>query len=203
MLLSSVKNSFGRVNIITILLLVLAFAFYAKLSQKHMEIMLQIIICLLPDAIAIQLPKTIFKINRIMSIYKRPIVNTRIFCTECLQFYSGQNIKESVHKLHSKAYLILYDLKDLYSMKLYNSTFCKNLVKGIMKKSGNYLEGRFHNITYFLIDIQDGRIIRTMKKKLNLLYPKTNQSVSIFIDGISIFKSSDIGLYPGKFDSQY
>lgn len=192
MLLSSVKNSFGRVNIITILLLVLAFAFYAKLSQKHMEIMLQIIICLLPDAIAIQLPKTIFKINRIMSIYKRPIVNTRIFCTECLQFYSGQNIKESVHKLHSKAYLILYDLKDLYSMKLYNSTFCKNLVKGIMKKSGNYLE-----------DIQDGRIIRTMKKKLNLLYPKTNQSVSIFIDGISIFKSSDIGLYPGKFDSQY
>lgn len=41
----------------------------------------------------------------------------------CMEFYSEQNIQSSVHRLHSKAYLVMFKIIDLYIIKLMNSQF--------------------------------------------------------------------------------
>lgn len=79
---------------------------------------MNIIVCLLPTAVATEVPKTLYKVYQAIELYHKPESETQIYCTSCMQFYKERGVQSNIHKLHPKATLVLYDIRDLYRMKL-------------------------------------------------------------------------------------
>lgn len=169
-------------------MLIFAIALFIHIPQTAIELFLNLIVSILPSHLACLLPRSFYSLNKLFDLYQQPRSYVKHYCINCIQFYEKNQVSKSIHKFHEKSHLIYYDLNDIYNIKLQNRKFCNDLLSG--------LSSRNHQLQ--LNDINSGRISRTMRKYLNLLYPKQNRNAALFVDGVAIYNSSSVSLFPGK-----
>jgi len=105
--------------------------------------------------------------------------NIKNSCSDCIEFYEKKDIKK-MHKKHNNVQLIFYDINEILKLKLFNTKFCRDLLKGLQQEDENEF------------NIRNARIAQDMRKYLNLLFPKQNRNCALFIDGVAIYNSSTV-----------
>lgn len=68
-----------------------------------------------------------------MKVFDQPQPKILKYCESCMEIYEKKSVNSTIHKLHNNSTLVLYDIKQIYRMKLMNSNFCKSLIKGEIK----------------------------------------------------------------------
>ncbi|HLU86887.1 MAG TPA: hypothetical protein VKZ44_03965 [Taishania sp.] len=184
-----IPNTFGNLNIITLLVIIFAFIIHVRLSNSQLEDLLVMMAVTLPPHVVSYFPITSHKFNKIFDSIRKPQYEVFHYCAQCGNEYEKNKIPRETHSLQ-KGMLIIYDLNSILQLKFKSKEFCRSLLKGIINKH----ESNFNSLSTNC----NGRIHRTLRKYLNVLYPDTNISYSLFTDGVRAFKSSKLHLYPGR-----
>lgn len=187
---TSIKDSYGRITIGILLLLILGILFYLNIPSSNLDILLQFALLILPIDLALKFPSSKYVFWKYIGLYKQSKPIMKEYCTTCLQFYTKESICYKIHKLDS-AKVIVFSVNELISMKLKQKEYCKTLLKSIKNSYPKNIEDLSH--------ICHGRVITSMRKFLNLLYPIHHFPLAVFVDGVAAFKSSFSSIYPGKY----
>jgi len=188
-LLTLIKESLGNLNFICLLLIIFAFITYVRIPTKHIEDMLSVITAILPQHLVTFFPDTLYKFQQIFEIILKPEFRRISYCTKCFQVYEQHGIQSCCNEFANGTF-VLFDLKSVIELKLKSQEFCSDLLKGIIYSRNSEKER--------LQTICDGRVIQEFRKYVNILYPLTSLSFSIYIDGVSAFKSSKASIVPSK-----
>jgi hypothetical protein len=188
-----IPGSFGNMNIITLLICIFGFIIHARLSANFIESLLLLIAGTLPSLVVNYFPTTLYQFNKFFNELEQPTYSVIRYCTCCSKEYDEKHVPSTSHKVN-KGLMILYDINSILRLKLKSKQFCSELLLGLKAKE---LQQQSDNSDE-LCNICDGRIIRELRQVLNALYPHTNLSFSLFLDGVKAFKSSNLHLYPCK-----
>lgn len=187
-LLTQIRGSLGDLNFICLLLLIFAFVVYTRLPQNHIDDLLSLIVLVIPSNVVSDFPDNLYKFNQIFDKILKPNYRTIKYCASCYKVYENHNIQSQCHSSKSGIF-VLFDLKSVLEFKFKSKQFCKDLLSGIL--SSRKSQDSLSSITY-------GRVIQAYRKHLNVLYPLSSISFSLFIDGVNSFKSSKTTIVPSK-----
>jgi hypothetical protein len=187
---TAIRLSLGDLNFISLLLLIFAFTVFTRLPTSHIEDLLSLFILVLPSDLVTHFPNNLYKFNQVFETILKPDYTRKSYCVSCFKTYERHAIDQNYHSFKEGVF-VQFDLKSVLELKLKSKVFCNDLLEGIISSRIRDPE-RLHTIT-------DGRILQEFRKYLNILYPLTSLSFSIFIDGVSVFRSSKTSITPSMF----
>jgi hypothetical protein len=178
-----------------IIFLIQTFANSTLLSASSLQKLLVLIRNILDPSLLVYFPETVLKFMNLVnlfsfylqiSLFRLPILSKIEYCLTCFSYYSNEEKLHATCFKGKKSTLFLYDFTKLLEMKLKTKEFKENIKIGLNRKKE--LNGK-------ISDIQDGRIYQYVKsmKKFSL---KNTLTFSLFIDGISIYNTSNLSSFP-------